>query len=144
LDTSFFVERIVYNNTIMSSNIPDSFGAEPVSLKWKVVRGDTARLRVEFWQNDETTKYDTSTWTYLSSVYDIKGDTLNSLNVTTGTGYVDITATPEMTATWGTGYNAVAAELSFDLQITIDADTVWTPILGTIVVLSDVTPVGGP
>lgn len=128
----------------MSSNIPDSFGAEPVPVKWKIVRGDTARLRVEFWQNNETTKYDTSTWTYLSTAYNLKTDTLDYLNVTPGEGYVDITATPQLTSSWGAGSNAVAAELSFDLQITIDVDTVWTPILGTIVVLSDVTPVGGP
>lgn len=128
----------------MSSNIPESFGAEPVTLKWKVVRGDTARLRVEFWQNNEINKYDTTGWEYLSTAYDSKGDTLSSLIVTPGEGYVDILATPEITASWGSGHNAVAAELSFDLQITIDADTVWTPILGTIVVLSDVTPVGGP
>ena len=126
------------------SNIPETFGAEPVPVKWKVVRGDTARLRVEFWQNDETTKYDTSTWDYLSSAYNAKGEVLDELVITPGQGYVDILATPEITSTWGTGYNAVAAELSFDLQITIDVDTIWTPILGTIVVLSDVTPVGGP
>lgn len=124
--------------------IPESFGAEPVPVKWKIVRGDTARLRVEFWQNDETTSYDTSTWTYLSTAYNAKGDVLSNLVVTPGVGYVDILATPEITSTWGIGHNPVAAELSFDLQITIDVDTVWTPILGTIVVLSDVTPVGGP
>lgn len=127
-----------------SCDIPESFGAEPVPVKWKVVRGDTAKLRVEFWQNDETTKYDTSAWTYLSTAYNSRGEVLDSLIVTPGVGYVDILATPEITSTWGLGYNPVAAELSFDLQITIDPDTVWTPVIGTIVVLADVTPVGGP
>jgi hypothetical protein len=126
------------------SNIPETFGAEPVPVKWKIVRGDTARLRIEFWQNDETTKYDTSTWTYLSTAYDPKGDISDTLDIVSGEGYVDIIATPEITSGWGTGYNSIAAELSFDLQITIDEDTVWTPVLGNIVVLSDVTPVGGP
>jgi hypothetical protein len=117
-----------------------SFGANPTRIKWTVVRGDTAKLKVEFWQNDETTKVTTSTWTYESSAYDLKGDVLDTLQVTSGDGYVQITAPPEVTSTWGTGYNAVSAELSFDLQVTIGGTTVWTPIIGTIVVLSDITP----
>jgi hypothetical protein len=128
----------------MTSNIPESFGAEPIQVKWKVVRGDTSRLRIEFWQNDESTKYDTSTWSYLSTAYDSKNRTSDNLSVTPGEGYVDILATSDVTSTWGTGYGNIAAELVFDLQITIDVDTVWTPVIGTIVVLSDVTPVGGP
>ena len=39
----------------------------------------------------------------------------------------------------------VVAELPFDLQVTIsDAgeDTVWTPVIGTICVLGDVSPGG--
>jgi hypothetical protein len=128
----------------MTSSIPESFGAEPAFITWKVVRGDTARLRVEFWQNDETTKYDTSEWSFASTAYDFKGDALDTLVVTPGTGYVDIYATPEITSGWGLGHNTISAELAFDLQIIIDPDTIWTPIIGTIVVLSDVTVVGGP
>jgi hypothetical protein len=30
-------------------------------------------------------------------------------------------------------------ELAFDLQVTIDGATVWTPVIGTITVLGDVT-----
>lgn len=117
-----------------------SFGANPTRIKWTVVRGDTAKLKVEFWENDEATQYDTDTWTYESSAYDLKGDVLDTLQVTPGDGYVEITALPEVTSTWGTGHNAVSAELSFDLQVTIGGTTVWTPIIGTIVVLSDITP----
>jgi hypothetical protein len=128
----------------MTSSIPESFGAEPAFITWKIVRGDSARLRVEFLQNDETTEYDTSTWTFASTAYDFKGDVLDELDITSAPGYVDIYAAPELTSTWGLGYNTIAAELAFDLQVTIDVDTVWTPIIGTIVVLSDVTSVGGP
>lgn len=125
----------------MTSTIPDSFGASPASVKWTVVRGDTARIRVEFLNNDETS-YDTSTWTFLSTAYDPKANQSYTLTVTPGEGYVDITATPETTASWGAGSRTVVAELSFDLQVVIDPDTVWTPLIGTIVVLADVTGVG--
>jgi hypothetical protein len=128
----------------MTSSIPESFGAEPVFIKWKIVRGDTARLRVQFLENDEVTAYDTDGWTYASTAYDFKGDALDELEVTASDGYVDIVATPEITSQWGVGYNSISAELAFDLEVTIDAETVWTPIIGTIIVLSDVSPVGGP
>jgi hypothetical protein len=126
----------------MTSTIPDSFGASPASVKWTVVRGDTARIRVEFLNNDETA-YDTSTWTFSSTAYDAKSDTSYTLSVTPGEGYVDITATPEVTSSWGTGSRTIVAELSFDLQVDIDQDTIWTPLIGTIAVLGDVTGVGG-
>jgi hypothetical protein len=128
----------------MTSSIPDSFGASPASVQWKVVRGDTARLRIEFLNNDEVTMYDTSTWTFTSTAYDPKADQRYTLATTPFNGYVDVVASPTITSSWGTGSNAISAELSFDLQVIIDEDTVWTPIIGTIVVLSDVTPVGGP
>lgn len=38
-----------------SSCGPEIFGADPVSMQWTIVRGDTSPLRVEFYQNDETT-----------------------------------------------------------------------------------------
>lgn len=130
---------MVYNETIMTSSLPDSFGANPTNIKWTVVRGDTAKLRIEFWENDETTKQDTSLWEYAATAYDFKGDVLDELQTTSGDGYVEITALPETTSAWGIGYNTIVAELAFDLQVTIDSDIVWTPIIGTIVVLSDIT-----
>ena len=39
---------------IMTMSIPESFGNTPAIVKWTVVRGDTARLRVDFLENDET------------------------------------------------------------------------------------------
>ena len=118
--------------------IPEIFGADPVRVKWNVVRGDTAVLRVEFFENDEATKYDTSGWVYASSTYDSKGDVVDELLVEPGNGYVQITASPETTTNWGTGWNGTVAELSFDLEVTID-DVVWTPVLGTITVMADIT-----
>lgn len=115
------------------------FGADPSIIQWKVVRGDTSPLRVEFFEADEVTPYDTSTWEYAATTYDFKGDVLDRLNVSAGNGFVTITAPASITELWGSGYNPVVAELAFDLQVTIDDDTVWTPVLGTISVLGDVT-----
>jgi hypothetical protein len=80
----------------------------------------------------------------LSTAYDLKSGDSYSLNTIASAGYVDITATPAVTATWGTTQKSISTELSFDLQVTIDEDTVWTPLIGTIVVLSDVTLAGAP
>ncbi len=122
-----------------SSCGPEIFGADPVSMQWTIVRGDTSPLRVEFYQNDETTPYDTTGWEYTASAYDFKGDVIDELEVVAGDGYVAITAPAELTALWGTGYTRVVAELAFDLQVTIDNETVWTPVIGTIKVLGDVS-----
>lgn len=115
-----------------------SVGAAPVNVKWDVVRGDTAKLRVEFLEDDEVTFLDISDWEFASSAYDNKGDILDELDVLVGTGYVDIVAYPDVTKHWGTGSRSVVAELAFDLEVTI-GDEIWTPIIGTIRVLGDVT-----
>jgi hypothetical protein len=117
---------------------PEIFGADPARIKWNVVRGDTASLRVEFLDNDEITYFDTSDWEYVASSYDPKGDIIDELTVTPGNGYVDIIAGPDLTQYWGTGYGSALAELNFDLQVTID-DTVWTPVIGNILVIGDVS-----
>jgi len=117
---------------------PEIFGADPVRIKWNVVRGDTASLRVEFLDNDEVTYFDTSEWEYVASSYDPKGDIIDELTVNPGEGYVDIVAGSDLTQFWGTGYGSALAELTFDLQVTID-DTVWTPVIGNILVIGDVS-----
>lgn len=117
---------------------PEIFGADPVRIKWNVVRGDTASLRVEFLDNDEVTYFDTSDWEYVASSYDPKGDIIDELIVNPGEGYVDIIAGPDLTQFWGTGYGSALAELTFDLQVTID-NTVWTPVIGNILVIGDVS-----
>lgn len=122
----------------MATTLTESFGANPINTQWVIVRGDTSVLRVEFYNNDEVTPFDTSTWECVSSVYDFKGDTLQELDTVLGDGYVEITATSYVTEEFGKGFRGTVAELAFDLQITIE-DVVWTPVIGTIKVLADVT-----
>jgi hypothetical protein len=122
-----------------SSCSPEIFGADPANIKWRIVRGDTSPLKVEFFENDEVTPYDTDGWEYAATTYDFRGDVLDELEVESGDGYVDILAPADITALWGIGYSSVVAELAFDLQVTIDNETVWTPVIGTITVLGDVT-----
>lgn len=117
-----------------------TYGANPTNIQWTVVRGDTAKLRIEFLENDEVTPQNTSGWEYAATALDTKSNTSSELQVVAGTGYVDIIALPELTSTWGAVRPSTAmAELYFDLQITIDAETVWTPIIGTILVIQDAT-----
>lgn len=118
---------------------PEVFGADPINIKWQIVRGDTSTMRVEFFENDEETTYDISSWDFVSTAYDIRGDVLDEMNVVVGDGYIDIIAPSEVTSNWGTGYSSVVAELIFDLEVTLDDGTVWTPVVGTIKVIGDVS-----
>ena len=128
----------------------DQVGASPINIQWKVVRGDTATLKIEFLEDDEVTPIDISDWTFTSSSYDASGDTLDELTVEEYTGYVIITAISDITKLWGVGYRNTVLELPFDLEIVIPSDDsgaiepeiTWTPVIGTIVVLSDVTGTG--
>jgi hypothetical protein len=130
----------------MCAPIIEKFGASPANIQWTVVRGDTATLLVEFLEDDEVTGFDTSDWTYTATAYDPVGDVLDDLAVEVDGHTATITVPASVTSNWGTAYKQVAAELKFDLQVTIeggsgaDADMVWTPVLGTICVLSDITP----
>jgi hypothetical protein len=126
----------MYNNTMSCS--PEIFGADPANIKWQVVRGDTASLRIEFYENDEITEFDTSDWIFSSTTYDFRGDFLDELEVEAGDGYVIVTAPAEITEFWGAGYNSTVAELVFDVQVEIN-EIIWTPVIGTITVLGDVT-----
>jgi hypothetical protein len=119
-------------------SIPEAFGNTPAIVKWNVVRGDTARLRVDFLENDETTVFDISEWNFASTTYDNLGDILDSLTVEAEDGYVNIIAPPEITSFWGSGYSGTVAEIAFDLEVQI-GDIIWTPVLGTIKVAADVT-----
>jgi hypothetical protein len=121
------------------TNRPQIIGAEPAIVQWKIVRGDTSPLSVQFYETDESTSYDTSGWEFAATAYDFKGDILDELEVVVGDGAVEILAPASITQYWGTGYKPVVAELAFDLQVTIDNETIWTPVIGTIKVLGDVT-----
>lgn len=129
----------------MSIHGPEKFGADPINLQWRVVRGDTASLRVEFYEDNEKDLYSTSGWTYKSTAYDQSGDVLDQLNVEFGNGYVVISAPSSITSNWGTRYASNVAELMFDLNITINnagEKVIWTPVVGTIYVIGNVTPSG--
>jgi len=119
-----------------------SIGADPAYVKWNVVRGDTSTLRVEFYQRDESNPYDTTNWTYQSTVYDRKGNTLTTLQTSGSDGYVDITATAEVTQNWGSGIDDIVEQLDFDVEVTMDGGTVWTPVIGIISVIGDITGSG--
>jgi hypothetical protein len=118
---------------------PEVFGADPARIKWQIVRGDTSPLRVEFLEDDEVTYFDISDWEFEATSYDPQSDVLDQLTVTPGNGYVDILAPASLTSNWGLGYKTIVTELTFDLQITIDNSTVWTPLIGTISVIGDIT-----
>jgi hypothetical protein len=125
----------------------EKYGASPANIQWTVVRGDNATLKIEFFEDDEITYWDTEGWTFLSTAYDPTGDFLDELTVTDEAGYITISASAETTTNWGSQYKSVVSELPFDLQVTIpgssgEEDIIWTPVVGTICVLGNITPIG--
>ena len=125
----------------------EKYGASPANIQWTVVRGDDATLKIEFFEDDETTAYDTDGWTYSSTAYEPTGEVLDELTVTESNGYATISIPADIAANWGTQYKSVVSELRFDLQVTIpggsgEQDTIWTPVVGTICVLGNVSPGG--
>jgi hypothetical protein len=125
----------------MNNCVPEVFGANPANIKWNVIRGDTATLLIQFFQNDEVTSYDTSLWSYIATAYDSKTDTYYTLDTEIIDNSVKVTAQPAVTALWGTGVKSKVAELNFDIEVTTGEDVVWTPVIGTITVTGDVTGV---
>ena len=126
-----------------NNNSIKKYGTQPIDMQWNVISGDTSSLKIEFFNNDENTYWDTTGWTYISTSYDPQSDILDLITVTGYPGYAILTASEELTSYWGTKYGSVVAELPFDLQVVIpidDASITWTPILGTIRVLGDVSP----
>ena len=123
----------------------EKYGATPANIQWTVVRGDSATLKIEFLEDDEATYFDNSGWSYDATAYDPTGDVLDQLTVVEYSGYVEIKISSTITEYWGLKYKPVVGELPFDLQVTIPQvgeDIVWTPVIGTICVLGDVTPGG--
>jgi hypothetical protein len=129
----------------MCTPLIEKFGATPANIQWTVVRGDTASFRIDFLDNDEITFFDTSNWTYNATAYDRTGDLLDELQVEAYNGYAIVKATAEITENWGSSYKPIVADLLFDLQVTISEENekiIWSPVIGTICVLGDVTPTG--
>lgn len=123
----------------------EKYGATPANIQWTVVRGDTAKLQIQFLEDDEITGFDTEGWTYKATSYDPNGDVLDDLTIDAEGHTVTIIAPASITENWGTSYKSVVSELSFDLSVTIVdglETTIWTPVIGTICVLGDVTPGG--
>lgn len=124
-----------------SSCSPDSpifIGSEPQNIKWTVVRGDDASATFEWYEDDGVTLKDTSEWTYAASAYDPKTQTSYELDCTPDDGKVTVDILNTISELWGTGSSSIVAELIFDLEITISSKK-WTPVIGTIVVRSDIT-----
>ena len=129
----------------MCSPTIEKFGATPANIQWTVVRGDSASFTVSLLENDEVTEFDTEGWTYAATAYDPSSDFLDELTVEAEGSVITVSASADTTANWGTKYSTVVAELSFDLQATIpdgSSTITWTPVIGTICVLGDVTPLG--
>lgn len=124
--------------TLCGPHTLDSF---PIKINWKVVRGDTATLRVDFLENDELTFVDISDWEFAASAYDSSTQIVDDLEVVVNTGYVEIIAEPFITENWGISKNpnSLVAKLSFDLQVITSDDITWTPIIGDINVIGDIT-----
>jgi hypothetical protein len=126
----------------------EKLGATPANIQWTVVRGDSSTLAVQFLQDDETTGWSISTWDFLATAYDPTGDILDELAVTVSGSTATIFISADITKNWGSRYTSVVAELPFDLQATIpkatgeSEATVWTPVIGSICVLGDITPGG--
>jgi hypothetical protein len=114
-------------------------GSRPAFIKWEVVRGDTATLKVEFYEENEKNLYNTDNWSYSCTAYDKRKKEFYSLQVEEDDGFVVVTALPEVTSLWGSGINNLVAQLEFDLEIVMDDGIVWTPIIGTISVIGDIT-----
>jgi hypothetical protein len=140
---------IIYGIIIdMCTPATEKLGATPAHVQWTVVRGDSATLAVQFLEDDEVTAWDIEDWTFLATAYDPTGDILDELTVNVDGSDVSIFVSADISKNWGTRYRSVVAELPFDLQVVIPRavgeteDTIWTPVLGTICVLGDVTPGG--
>jgi hypothetical protein len=116
-------------------------GIKPVNIRWDVVRGDSSSIRVQFLELDEKTFVDVSEWQFEATAFNNKNKIFDDLDVryNSYTKEVTITANSDLTEFWGTGVSSTVAELTFDLQVIIDPFTIWTPIVGTITVIGDVT-----
>lgn len=114
-------------------------GIKPVNIRWDVVRGDSSSIKVKFLELDETTSVDISSWQFEATAFNNRERIFDELEVSREGNEIVITANSDLTEFWGTGVNATVAELTFDLQVAIDRFTIWTPIVGTITVIGDVT-----
>ena len=121
-------------------------GANPISTQWTIVKGNTATLTLSFYELDESTYFDTSSWSYSANVYDKYNDSLDELDVIESNGYISVIASSAMTSNWGPVNTFSNAELKFEIKVIIpqsgEDDLVWTPVLGTINLINDISSGG--
>lgn len=112
-------------------------GESPAKIVWNMVRGDDSSIEITL-LDDDGKPLDTTGWAYVSKA---RSDSdLYSLAVTSLVNVVTIKASSSITGLWGAGATTnPAAQLPFDLQVTKSDGTKWTPVIGRIVVLPDVT-----
>lgn len=119
------------------TTLTNFFGSDPARIVWKIVRGDTASITVDFLNDDEATGFDCSGWDYVAIAYNPRSDEEYELEVVSEGSSISITAPADTTVEWGSTYGSVVAELLFDLQVDT-GEQIWTPIVGTITVVGDV------
>lgn len=112
-------------------------GEAPAKIIWNLVRGDDSSIDITLLADDGL-PMNTDGWTYFSKAS--YNGTLYSLNTTSVDHVVTIKATANTTALWGEGKTTnPAAQLPFDLEAIRDDGTKWTPVIGRIVVVPDIT-----
>ncbi len=112
-------------------------GESPAKIVWNVVRGDDSSIDITL-MDDAGSALNTSGWTYASKAK--YKNTVHSLTVTSASNVVTVKAPSSVTALWGAGATTnPAAQLPFDLQVTKGDGTKWTPVIGRIVVIPDIT-----
>ena len=112
-------------------------GESPAKIVWNLVRGDDSSIEITL-LDDNGAALNTSGWTYSSK--SSLGGTLYNLTVTSAQNVVTVKAPSATTALWGAGaVTNPAAQLPFDLQVTKGDGTKWTPVIGRIVVIPDIT-----
>jgi hypothetical protein len=117
----------------------DILGANPVNIQWNVVRGDTATLRIDFLEDDEITFLDISGWVIEATAYESKTKISYDLGITINDGWIVVTADSDDTRRWGEGTRYRVNELNFDVEVTLPDLAVWTPVIGVVSLIADVT-----
>lgn len=127
------------------ANTIQTFGTNPINAQWKINKGNTSVLEITFLEQDEVTPFDITGWTVVANVYDKYNDSLTELTTGFAGETLIITASADQTSTWGPANRFSIAELRFEVVVTIPQmgdDYIWTPISGTICLLSDVATGG--
>jgi hypothetical protein len=112
-------------------------GESPAKIVWNIVRGDDSSIEITL-LDDNGQPLSAYGWSYASKA---RGSSqLYSLTVTSVGNVVTVKAPSATTSLWGAGATTnPAAQLPFDLQVTKGDGSKWTPVIGKIVVIPDVS-----